>query len=285
MKSFDQNHGRKNGNNGAASESAKKARPSRRNGRGSSYAADFTFHVPRVLVQPLASRWGFTLIELLVVIGVISILAALVIPITGAVNRNKTRSKARAELAQVEIAIDSYKAKLGHYPPDNPGNLAQNQLYYELLGTTRNDKGRAYFETLDGTARVYDDKLQTAFPSLVPPPKVGGIVNCTRGGGDEGKPAQAFLKGLKPGQIADLSPVSPPNEELSRVKYLACSVPWPQQLPPLIPNKPGANPFRYNSSNPTNNPSSYDLWVDVVINGKTNRICNWSREILTVYAP
>jgi hypothetical protein len=36
------------------------------------------------------------------------------------------------------------------------------------------------------------------------------------------------------------------------------------------------NPFRYVSSNPTNNPSSFDLWVDVVVGGKTNRISNWS---------
>ncbi len=51
-----------------------------------------------------------------------------------------------AEMAQLETAIDSYKAAYGFYPPSNPlynptnvttyeGHLI-NPLYYELLGTT-----------------------------------------------------------------------------------------------------------------------------------------------------
>ena len=36
------------------------------------------------------------------------------------------------------------------------------------------------------------------------------------------------------------------------------------------------NPWRYVSSNPTNNPGEFDLWVDIIVGGKTNRICNWS---------
>jgi hypothetical protein len=36
------------------------------------------------------------------------------------------------------------------------------------------------------------------------------------------------------------------------------------------------NPWRYNSSNPYHNPKSYDLWIDVAVGSKTNRICNWS---------
>jgi hypothetical protein len=39
------------------------------------------------------------------------------------------------------------------------------------------------------------------------------------------------------------------------------------------------NPWRYNSSNPTNNPGSYDLWVQLSIAGKTNLICNWSKQV------
>jgi hypothetical protein len=37
------------------------------------------------------------------------------------------------------------------------------------------------------------------------------------------------------------------------------------------------SPWFYNSSNPTNNPGSYDLWMDVFYSGKTNRISNWSQ--------
>ena len=43
------------------------------------------------------------------------------------------------------------------------------------------------------------------------------------------------------------------------------------------------NPWRYNSSNPRYNPKSFDLWIDVIAGGKTNRICNWSDKPITVY--
>src|SRR5438093_12291165 len=65
-------------------------------------------------------RAAFTLIEMLVVIAVITILAAMIFPITRAVNRTKVRSRAQAELTQIESAIELYKAKHGFYPPDNP---------------------------------------------------------------------------------------------------------------------------------------------------------------------
>ena len=41
----------------------------------------------------------------------------------------------------------------------------------------------------------------------------------------------------------------------------------------------GINPWRYNSSNPTNNPGAYDLWVQLSISGKTNLICNWNKQV------
>lgn len=36
------------------------------------------------------------------------------------------------------------------------------------------------------------------------------------------------------------------------------------------------NPWNYDSSNPTHNPDSFDLWIDVVIGGKTVTIGNWN---------
>src|ERR1051326_7850251 len=84
---------------------------------------------------------AFTLLELLVVVAVIGVLAALIFPVTRGVSRIKLTSRARAELAQLESFIDTYKAKLGVYPPDNPDTQNKrvlaglNQLYYELEGT------------------------------------------------------------------------------------------------------------------------------------------------------
>ena len=212
---------------------------------------------------------AFTLIELLVVIAVISLLAAMIFPVTGAVTRNRIRSRARSELEQMVTAIDDYKAKLGHYPPDNPGNVLLNQLYFELMGTT-ND-GTAYV-TRDGTARIRDN-LASFKAFLGPSTTVSGFVNSTkRAAGDEARAAKTFLTGLKSTQIGQVD--GAPNDNL---KILICSVPDPNNL---VSGHPGENPWRYNSSNPTNNPNSYDLWVDVLIGKKTNRVSNWSREPL-----
>ena len=97
---------------------------------------EFRSPIRRGLCFGSKARRGFTLIELLIVIAIIAILAAMIIPVTGAVNRAKIKSKAHAELEHVATAIELYKAKLGHYPPDNPGYPALNQLYFELVGTT-----------------------------------------------------------------------------------------------------------------------------------------------------
>ncbi len=94
---------------------------------------------------PAPAARAFTLVELLIVIGVIAILAAMSFPIMGAIKRSEILHRAQAELGQVETAIESYKTKLGYYPPDNvppqaawstTANWPVNQLYYELLGTT-----------------------------------------------------------------------------------------------------------------------------------------------------
>jgi len=214
---------------------------------------------------------AFTLIELLVVIAVIAILAGLVIPITGAVQAARTKARARAELAQIETAIESYKAKLGHYPPDNPANPAFNQLYYELMGTTNNNMT---YTTLDGSASVPVIGVSTMFGN-----KVSGFVNSTKGGGgDEGGSATKFLPGLKPGQIGKASGAT-----------ILVSVPWKEGPPPFnfnpLPAAPTLNPWRYNSSSPTNNPNSYDLWLDVMIGSKAYRICNWSKQALKINTP
>ena len=52
------------------------------------------------------------------------------------------------------------------------------------------------------------------------------------------------------------------------------------RVPPI--SSPGAvlNPWRYNSSAPTNNTTSYDLWTDILINGKAVRICNWNKSAI-----
>lgn len=211
------------------------------------------------------SRRAFTLIELLIVIAIMAILAAMIIPISGAVTRNRMRAKARTELEQVATGIELYKAKLGHYPPDNPVNLATNQLYFELLGTTfSNGPNGSVYTTLDGSATVLASHLALVFGG---PPTIGGIVNSSQGAtSDESRSASSFLKGLKPGEVALIKkPGMDPT--FDQVKILVSSA---------VTGVNTINPFCYVSSNPTNNPNGYDLWVDIVISGKTNRISNWN---------
>jgi prepilin-type N-terminal cleavage/methylation domain-containing protein len=205
---------------------------------------------------------AFTLIEMLVVIAVISILAAMIFPVTGAINRTKVRTRARAELNQVQAAIDAYKIKLGYYPPVDTNYSAMNGLYYELVGTTFNAAANTY-TTLDGSTRF----LTTDFGINTFGPAVNGFLNCTRGaGGDEGQPAVNFFKGFKTGQF--LAVTNPTATVLGTTL----------QGPLMYQSTTGGkiNPWRYNSTTPTNNPNSYDLWVDVLVGHETNRISNWS---------
>ena len=40
------------------------------------------------------------------------------------------------------------------------------------------------------------------------------------------------------------------------------------------------NPWRYKSSGTlANNPGSYELYIQLVIGGKTNLVCNWSKQV------
>jgi prepilin-type N-terminal cleavage/methylation domain-containing protein len=74
---------------------------------------------------------AFTLVELLIVIGIIAALAALIFPVAGAVKRRAFIQTARAEMSQVETAIERYKSAYGFYPPCNTNNVLINPLYYE----------------------------------------------------------------------------------------------------------------------------------------------------------
>jgi prepilin-type N-terminal cleavage/methylation domain-containing protein len=222
----------------------------------------FTFHVS-----------GFTLIELLVVIAIMGTLAALLLPVVGQVRKHQYIYNAQAEMAKLETAIDRYKSAYGFYPPDNQLNPQNpsvpnpliNQLYYELVGTVYNQTNT--YTTLDGSSQLPNTYVSQAFG-------VGGFLNCTKPNGDEGTTAaKDFLPDLKPNQIAVIS-----NNVLVTVIITAAGGP-DNTYQPLGPNTSGINPWRYNSSNPTNNPGSYDLWIQLSISGKTNLICNWSKSV------
>ena len=216
--------------------------------------------------EATARRRAFTLIELLTVIAIIGVLAAMLFPVFSSVKKRSLINHADAEMAQLETAIDRYKAAYGFYPPSNPNGSLTNQLYFELEGTTNNG---VRFITLDNSAQIDGGIATNLFG-------VGGFVNCnsTNASGGDAPAARNFLPDLKPNQIATYTTNPFPDV----VNILVSSVGGPDATyQPL--GLQGVNPWRYNSSSPTNNPGAYDLWIQLVIGGKTNLICNWSKQV------
>jgi prepilin-type N-terminal cleavage/methylation domain-containing protein len=223
----------------------------------------------------IRNRSAFTLIELLVVIAIMGILAALIFPVLNAVKKRQYINHTQAEMALLETAIERYKAAYGFYPPSptNPPTAGKpstfvNQLYYELVGTTNNN---GVYQNLDGSAPIKASDVPIAIPG------VGGFVNCTKpGAGEDAAAARNFLPDLRPKQRATLtnSPVTYTNV------ILVASVGGPDSAyQPLGPGTLNLNPWRYNSSSPTNNPGSYDLWIQLSIGEQTNLICNWTKQV------
>ncbi|MFW6209899.1 MAG: type II secretion system protein [Patescibacteria group bacterium] len=96
---------------------------------------------------------GFTLIEVLVVITIIGILVAVIYGNFSS-SRERTQNKSLVnELKEVQLALESYRAQQGNYPPanhpfllsfgancyyDSPGGVAGNQVVNTECGNSSN---------------------------------------------------------------------------------------------------------------------------------------------------
>lgn len=63
-----------------------------------------------------ASKRAFTLIELLTVIAIIGVLAGILIPTVGIVQRKASEATSKARISQYLTAIQSFKGEYGYYP-------------------------------------------------------------------------------------------------------------------------------------------------------------------------
>ncbi|MDB6016984.1 MAG: hypothetical protein JWR19_1473 [Pedosphaera sp.] len=202
---------------------------------------------------------AFTLIELLVVIAIIGVLAALLVPLTAIVSKKKAFARAEGELQEIQAVISRYKAKKGFYPPDNTNAAAPNQLFYELMGTPFNSGVGVYSNQFGGDV-ISINTIDTIFHA-------GGIVNSSVDSTEVDK----FFPNMKSANIENIGNIAAP--------IWIFSIPSRGPNPIMVGGKE-VNPVYYISSNPTNNSAdgSYDLWVDILIGGKTNRISNWSKD-------
>lgn len=110
-------------------------------------------HSPRKLSGQVSAATtrpaGFTLIEIMVVIVIIMILAGIVVAAAKYVQTRAARSRAEAEIAMMETALENYKNDNGVYPPTLAGRPANAStlpygnspvLYTALAGGPGNPK-------------------------------------------------------------------------------------------------------------------------------------------------
>ena len=181
---------------------------------------------------------AFTLIELLVVIAIIGILAALTVGVLPGISQKRTRSAVLAQMTAIQTAINTYKQKQGFYPPDNTNNATISPP--QAVHTGHNP----LFHELTGQSVV------SAPPGLAEL-GVAGIVNS-------GVEVQNYFPGLKTSAYQPLPSMMATG---------------------LVVNAKGPNGepnfWHYNSSRPTHNADSYDLWAEVSLGGETIIIGNW----------
>lgn len=249
------------------------------------------------------NRLAFTLIELLVVISIIAVLAGMVVGLAPVASAKMKESRVRGELAGLVTAIESYKAKFGVYPPDHtfkqvfPGvgevtvvDPIMNPLYYELTGALVDNQQMSFFTADDEvelkSATLYALTGREGLVNAIPRPPGGG---ATLNPNDRQLKRRLFSREFKDHQTCEIfrrtSDSGYVDFELLAVGHAGdasgkkgAGVSWPLNIPAAqhpVPTNPGLNPWRYVSTNPTNNPSSFDLWAEIIVNGERRIIGNW----------
>jgi prepilin-type N-terminal cleavage/methylation domain-containing protein len=120
----------------------------------------------------LQRRRAFTLIELLVVIAIIAILASLLLPAIGAVQKNARRKQTQTQIANLAGAIGQYQVKYSRLPSSQQSRASVSDKFPDFTFGTRQDgvqvlssKGKQdYAQVLNpsgGTWQVSNAELMT----------------------------------------------------------------------------------------------------------------------------
>ena len=83
-------------------------------------------------------RKGFTLIEILLVMAILAILAAVVVPKFTKRSQQAKETAAKTDIANLEVALDSFEIDTGRYPTNTEGIKA---LIQEPINTKDDWKG------------------------------------------------------------------------------------------------------------------------------------------------
>jgi len=239
---------------------------------------------PSVSRPVVARAHAFTLIELLVVISIISVLAGLVVGLAPAANRRMKEARIRTELAALVGAIEAYKTRFGVYPPDNydpvlkRSNPVQHSLFYELTGVLVDNQKRTILpdESSPGLTPEVFLKYFGREGVLNSVPRIQGS-SGEQARLDREQRKRLMRREFKPSQFAEIfrtrNVPGYADLEVLAVGFSSdasgkkgTGIPW---LPAIAPNlhpvttNPGLNPWRYVSTNPTNNPGRFDLWAEL----------------------
>jgi prepilin-type N-terminal cleavage/methylation domain-containing protein len=206
---------------------------------------------------------AFTLIEMLVVIGVIGLIAAMLVAFAAPKAQQGQLRQARAENEALVLAIETYHADFGSYPPDNTNSLSHFRtygvlrddylpsLFYELGGSVQNpDAGGESMTFGTNLFKISSKDYHAVF----------GLLGPQNSSPDSLKNYLPHLRSSEYKQVA--------RSGASPVFVLTCSI--------GTDTGENMNPWRYRRTTPTNNPTSYDLYVPLVIGKQTNIIGNWS---------
>jgi hypothetical protein len=132
-------------------------------------------------------------------------------------------------------------------------------LLYELAGAVRDDSNPADPRYITPFDDILASEIWSVYGGLdvFPAPDRAGLVNAVNDEKDPDTKVHRLLTTLKPDQYAKVA----------------------GQFSLVVPvDGPGGKPnpwFYLRGANAVHNPDTFDLWVDIVVGGQTQRIGNW----------